>query len=314
MVGREQGALKSNDGPAIAVLLAAHNGYPWIEAQVASIQAQAHVDVSIFVSVDSSTDETFEWCRVYAQHHANLILLPAVSLGSASQNFFRLFRDVALDGFDYVALSDQDDIWDDLKLHRAVQALGSKGVQAYSSNVTAFWADGREALIDKAQPQVKWDHYFEAAGPGCTYVLSKGLATAFRDLLLAHEDDVQQVSLHDWCLYAFARSRGFAWYIDPVTSMRYRQHAENVVGANVGLASLYARFRKISAGWWFAQVFLMIRLFGQQEMGLLKKQATPGFREYLFIALNFTRCRRRMRDKLFLLLVCIYCAFTRRPR
>ena len=56
--------------------------------------------------------------------------------------------------------------WFKDKLIRAVSAIEENNCNAYSSNVTAFWPDGKEALIDKAQPLRKWDYFFEAAGPG----------------------------------------------------------------------------------------------------------------------------------------------------
>lgn len=44
--------------PKVAVLLAAYNGMAWIEAQLDSILKQANVCVSVFISVDTSSDGT----------------------------------------------------------------------------------------------------------------------------------------------------------------------------------------------------------------------------------------------------------------
>lgn len=54
-------------------------------------------------------------------------ILPEIGrMGSASQNFFRLIRDVDFDSFDYVAFSDQDDIWKLDKLNHAIIAIEEK--------------------------------------------------------------------------------------------------------------------------------------------------------------------------------------------
>lgn len=291
--------------PKVAVLLAAYNGMAWIEAQLDSILKQTNVCVSVFISVDTSTDGTEAWCADYAQRHANITLLPpAGRFGGASRNFFRLIRDVDFSTFDYVAFSDQDDLWHPDKLQRAVSALATGHHDAYSSNVTAFWPDGQRVLLDKAQPQVQWDYLFEAAGPGCTYVLNRRLADAFKSSLLSHWDEAQAVSLHDWYCYAYARSHGFQWLIDPVSGMDYRQHANNQVGANTGLASLISRLKKIADGWWAGQVLLIGRLTGNNQLQTAGKHGSTRL-SFLKLAFKAPQCRRRPRDKIFFVVACL---------
>ncbi|MFW3164286.1 glycosyltransferase family 2 protein [Pseudomonas syringae pv. syringae] len=298
--------------PKVAVLLAAYNGMAWIEAQLDSILKQTNVCVSVFISVDTSTDGTEAWCADYAQHHASISLLPpAGRFGGASRNFFRLIRDVDFSTFDYVAFSDQDDIWHPDKLQRAVAALAPDHHDAYSSNVTAFWPDGQRVLLDKAQPQVQWDYLFEAAGPGCTYVMNRRLADAFKSSLLSHWDAAQAVSLHDWYCYAFARSHGFRWLIDPVPGMDYRQHANNQVGANTGLASLISRLKKIADGWWAGQVVLIGQLIGDNQLHPAGKHVSTRL-SFLKLAFKAPQCRRRPRDKIFFIIACLTAMLSKR--
>ncbi|MBI6557529.1 glycosyltransferase family 2 protein [Pseudomonas syringae] len=298
--------------PTVAVLLAAYNGMAWIEAQLDSILKQKNVCVSVFISVDTSTDGTEAWCADYAQHHASISLLPpAGRFGGASRNFFRLIRDVDFSTFDYVAFSDQDDIWHPDKLQRAVAALAPGHHDAYSSNVTAFWPDGQRVLLDKAQPQVQWDYLFEAAGPGCTYVMNRRLADAFKSSLLSHWDAAQAVSLHDWYCYAFARSHGFRWLIDPVPGMDYRQHANNQVGANTGLASLISRLKKIADGWWAGQVLLIGQLIGDSQLHPAGKHVSTRL-SFLKLAFKAPQCRRRPRDKIFFIIACLTAMLSKR--
>lgn len=292
----------------VAVLLAAYNGMAWIEEQLESILEQTNVDVSVFISVDPSTDDTETWCASYALGHANVTLLPqAGRFGGAARNFFRLIRDVDFSRFDYVAFSDQDDIWHSDKLERATQKLRSGEFDAYSSNVTAFWPNGRRLLLDKAQPQVKWDHLFEAAGPGCTYVLGRPLADAFKASLIEHWDSAQGVTLHDWYCYAFARSHHFRWFIDPAPGLDYRQHVHNQVGANTSAASFVARLRTIANGWWSTQVLLIAQLSGSQCTPFIQPVRS---RRSAFFRLIFKagECRRRQRDKLLFIVACLAAA------
>ena len=291
--------------PEVAVLLAAYNGMSWIEEQLASIRAQTGVHVSIFISVDPSTDGTEDWCAEYALSHPNVTLLPSAGpFKGAARNFFRLIRDVYFSAFDFVSFSDQDDIWYPGKLERAVAKLRSDDVDGYSSNVVAFWPNGRRMLVDKAQPQVQWDHLFEAAGPGCTYVLKPALAAGFKKLIVDEWERVQEVALHDWFCYAYARSHGFKWFIDPEPGMDYRQHASNQVGVNAGLAQSMVRLRKMWQGWWFAQVRLIGDLVSKDLPPSLQEIPLKEPRLFSYVS-NAARYRRRQRDQIAVALILI---------
>jgi rhamnosyltransferase len=291
--------------PKVAVLLAAYNGMQWIEEQLASILGQSAVDVTVHISIDPSTDGTEAWCAAYAAKHPEVLALPgAGSFGGASRNFFRLIRDVDFEGYDFVAFADQDDIWHTDKLQRATHVIEARQVDAYSSNVTAFWPDGKTHLLDKAQPQVEWDFLFEAAGPGCTYVMSKNLVDSLKASMLANWQQLQDVTLHDWYCYAFARSHSYRWYIDPQPSMDYRQHERNQVGANKGLSPLIARYKTIHDGWWFNQVQLIAHLVGQGTDSFVQSWLKLRRRHFMRLSFSAWRCRRRVRDKVFFFCIC----------
>jgi len=291
--------------PKVAVLLAAYNGMQWIEEQLSSILGQSAIDVTVHISIDPSTDGTEAWCAHYAARHSCVKVLPAAgTFGGASRNFFRLLRDVDLEGYDFVSFADQDDVWHVDKLQRATQVILAGNVDAYSSNVTAFWPSGRTQLLDKAQPQVPWDFLFEAAGPGCTYVMSQKLVGPLKASMLANWADLQGVSLHDWYCYAFARSHGFKWFIDPQPSMQYRQHERNQVGANTGLNSLMARYKTIQDGWWFAQIRLIACLVGKSADPFVQGWLRLGRTQLMKLSFAARKCRRRARDKVFFFVIC----------
>ncbi len=292
--------------PKIAILLAAYNGMAWIEEQLASIQAQIDVSVTLFISIDPSVDGTETWCASYAAAHPNTVILaPTGRFGGAARNFFRLLRDVDFSMYEYVAFSDQDDIWNHDKLSRAVGVLASGVYDGYSSNVTAFWPDGRRMLINKAQPQVKWDHLFEAAGPGSTYVMTKQLVTDFKNSLIANWLMAQDVSLHDWYCYAFARSSGYEWFIDPVPGLDYRQHANNQLGVNAGIRSGASRLKKVFNGWWFDQIRLISSLTEADAPWWNESYALKTRSSMIELAWYSPQCRRRKAEKILLGAICL---------
>lgn len=290
--------------PTVLVLLAACNGEKWIKKQVDIIFCQVNVVVRVVINIDASTDKTIECVKQLKSLYPSLEVFSSnVVLGGAAKNFFYLFREVNLAGVDYVALSDQDDIWFVDKLKRAIEMMDFNHTAAYSSNVTAFWEDGRTLLIDKAQPQTAFDFMFESAGPGCTFVLRRSLAMEIQDFLRKHKHQSDSIALHDWFIYAYARSKNYNWYIDPEPTMLYRQHETNVVGANRGFKQMLARLNKIRHGWYDQQIKLIAQTLGYQDTWPIQRLIRLKFRDRIALALHAHQFRRRLRDQMAFVII-----------
>lgn len=290
--------------PHFAVLLAAYNGMNWLAPQIESILSQRCVQVTIFVSIDLSSDATESWLKKIAAVNSNVVILPVGGrFGGAAKNFFRLIRDVDFSGFDYISFADQDDVWLDDKLCTAHEKIMKDGLSAYSGNVTAFWPDGRKSLIDKAQKQTEYDFLFEAAGPGCTYVLKVTDALRFKDFLLGNWTLVNEVALHDWLIYAWFRSNKLPWYIDPAPKMLYRQHGNNQVGANTGLGAMKARFKLLRSGWYRGEISKIASLLTSKRTDLPVCLVEEGLVPRRFLFANLNNTRRRLRDQIVFVLI-----------
>lgn len=274
----------------------------WAEEQVNSILAQEGVDISLIVSVDVSDDGSEAWFADLAQRDKRISVLPqGQHKGGAAGNFFRLIAEVPAGEAEHIAFADQDDIWLPDKLLRAVFAIKEKAVDAYSGNVRAVWEYGREKLVEKSQPQREWDFLFEAAGPGCTYVFSPAFYNALRQFVQSHRAELEEVYLHDWFCYAFARSRDFMWFIDPEPYMFYRQHSNNQVGVNTGLKAVIIRCKNVGNGWWLSQARIIACILELHNDPFVKPWIKPGRRlGYLHLMKNAFRCRRKVSDALFM--------------
>jgi len=295
--------------PEIVVLLAAYNGISWLPEQLNTILNQVDVDVTIFISVDKSTDGSEQLIDEWAARDSRIKVLPhGIRFGGAAPNFLRLLKEVDLSSFDFVSLADQDDIWVDNKFNAAVQLLGSNNADSYSSNALAFWDSGRTAFINKSQPQVRWDYFFEAAGPGCTYVFTKSLALALQQLLIAKPNAAYQVGLHDWFIYAFARANGYSWIIDSQSWLSYRQHASNQVGMNSGFKAFMHRAKKVSSGWALSQSILLADLLDERDDLFVKTWVSGNSWGLVRLAMHSWQCRRRLRDKFLFFCSCLYMA------
>jgi len=235
--------------PHVRVLLATYNGAQWLDEQLASIFAQRGVRLSLIVSDDSSTDGTTTVVAAWSGRSGLVLLPPAPSrFGSAGRNFLRLIRDAPLGDAEYFAFADQDDIWFADKLSRGIHCLSTESADAYSSNVTAFWPDGSRHLIDKAQPQRRYDYLFGSPGPGCTFIFPRVVFIRLQDFTTQHFDRLQGIWVHDWLIYAFIRCQGMHWHIDNQANMLYRQHGRNEIGVNVGCRAALSRLRHVRTG------------------------------------------------------------------
>lgn len=294
--------------PKVLVLVAAYNGLEWLPEQVESILNQEGVELFVCFSVDLSNDGTEQWVDSLVRTKTNVnALRHGSSFGGAARNFYRLLREVDIADFDYISLADQDDVWYPDKLKRACIALEETKADGYSSNVIAFWSDGERRLIDKAQPQKSWDYLFQGAGPGCTYVMTRRLATLIKKLI-SRESEVDEVLLHDWLFYAVARSHGYKWFIDPVPSMLYRQHGSNQFGANSGIKAIRNRMNLILSGLWPKQSLKIASVVGKEQDHFVKKRLALTRMSFIKLAFSANACRRRRIEQMFFFIVYIVLA------
>jgi rhamnosyltransferase len=283
------------------VLLATYNGTRWLDELLDSVFQQTDVTVSIVVGDDRSTDDTVERLlrQSSAGHAVTLLPSPSTQLGACA-NFLRLLREADLSGVDAVALADQDDLWRPGRLALAISRMHREGAAAYSSDVTAFWPDGRRRTLGKAHPQREFDHLFEPAGPGCTYVLTAPLARALQQELRSRPERFEGIGYHDWLIYAFARIHGFRWIIDPEPGVLYRQHGHNELGANLGIRALRHRWGRLSSGWFRGQALQIGGLWNGPHDSVMAALRRLGPRDRLWLAMRAQQLRRHPRDQIAL--------------
>ncbi|WP_152055245.1 glycosyltransferase [Aliarcobacter butzleri] len=291
----------------IAVLLASYNGVKYIKEQIDSILNQKEVDVTIFISDDLSTDGNLQYLQNIYKDEKRLVYLDSHNkFGGAAKNFFRLIKDVDFSNFDYISLADQDDIWYEDKVIGAIEMIEEKHLDAYSSNVLAFWEDGKEMIINKSNSQTKYDYLFEAAGPGCTYVLKKDLAIFLQKFICENWEDVNKIELHDWFIYAFARENNYKWHIDENLSMRYRQHTSNQVGANDGLKAKIKRLKKVFSSWYREEIIKIIKVLRiENKYKFSKYILNKSYLNNLLLLKYSFEFRRNKKEKLFLSLLIL---------
>lgn len=227
----------------VCVLISTFNGSQYINEQIQSILNQKNIQASILVRDDGSSDNTVDILREY-EGHGDLVLLPGDGNIGVARSFFELLKNSPAEA-DYISFCDQDDVWYDSKLTWAIDRIEAvddgEPVLYFSKqeivdeqlNVMGYSKTPRELGFGNA--------LFECVTPGCTVVINKSA----RDLLLSNLPESLHM-MHDWWMYLVISCFGRIVY-DPRPTMKYRQHANNVVGSSTSIFGLFVmrwqRFR-----------------------------------------------------------------------
>lgn len=284
--------------PKVAVLLTVFNGTKYLSEQIVSILKQKNVNIKIYISVDKSTDGSEELVQSICKTYDNVVCLDmGKKFGSAQKNFYHIIKEVNFSQFDYICLSDQDDIWLQDKIYRAITSLIKNNCEAYSSNATAFWDSGLKINTDKAKPQKKYDYLFESGGPGCTYVFNANVSSQIKNFIKENWNEVNNFEHHDWLIYAYVRSKNLKWFIDKESFILYRQHSNNQLGVNLNIKSFFSRLKEVWSGNAFDKVKKLITILNLRN--IISDKPISRLR-LIFLAFKTHLFRRKKIEQIYL--------------
>lgn len=232
----------------VAILLCTYQGEKYLAAQLDSFAAQTFPSWKLWVSDDGSTDATLNELKAFAERRKpGQVTLQAGPRKGFVKNFMSLICEPTLHA-DYYALSDQDDIWHPDKLERAL-----KWLRDVPQGQPALYCT-RTELVDGAGQPIGFSPLFTRP-PAFANALMQNVAggntmvmnNAARDLLLEAGADIDVVA-HDWWIYIVVSACGGRVYYDSEPSLRYRQHGDNLIGANAGLSARLLRIKMLFEG------------------------------------------------------------------
>lgn len=234
--------------PSIAILLATYNGAQYLQDQLDSYAKQTLLPALILVSDDGSTDATREILEQFsqAQPHLDVQVLEGPCRGVA-QNFLYLLHQVP-DHIDMVAFSDQDDIWLPEKLLRSAQMMGPENQATLYCGRTLEWqaeTDMRRLSQYRAGHTTGFRHALvQNIAGGNTMVLNKPAL----EIVRGASKEVDEIVIHDWWVYQIIAAAGGRVIYDDMPTMLYRQHPQNLIGANRGLRAKLGRLMFLISG------------------------------------------------------------------
>ncbi len=288
----------------VCVILASYNGSKWIVKQVESILSQKNTSLDLIINDDCSEDNTYEILKNYSKSKKNLYLYKnKKNTGGAAQNFFKLILKVNFNKYDFIALSDQDDVWNKNKLNRAISIIKRYNLDCYSSDVTILYDSGKTKYLKKSYNQEKFDFLFEGGGPGSTFVMKRKFINDLKKNLKNNIKITKKILFHDWYIYFYARIRGYKWKIDNFSGLKYRQHRDNELGANVSITKKISRLKVILNNNILDQLkyFFLLNKFHKKKFKFLFYKNKISL--IIFILKNFFYFRRKKIEKYYCLLV-----------
>lgn len=230
----------------VSILLATYNGGDTLAAQLDSIARQSHGDWSLIVSDDGSCDDTTKIVRAFAEGQSSnrVALIRGPAQGSA-QNFLSLLR--AAGPAPFAAFADQDDVWFDDKLARAINRLRATSLPAIYGSSTLITDKDLQPLRRSVQfkrPASFRNALVQNIAGGNTMVLNRKALDALQPASLMAKGIVS----HDWWCYQMVTGIGGKLLYDPVPCLFYRQHSDNQIGANDSLAAQLYRIKRLLRG------------------------------------------------------------------
>lgn len=207
----------------VTVCIATYNGEKYIKEQLDSIINQSYKNIEIIIQDDCSTDRTFEILKEYKEHNSIKIFQNQENIGYI-KNFESVLKKA---NGEFIAICDQDDIWDLKKLEILLNSIGNNSL--IYSNSLLIDENGNslnKTLSDKLKNNfIDSDTCLNFLYDNCV----SGHAMLFKRELIDYIFPLPQNLYFDAWIAATAASLNGVKFIDS-NLVLYRQHSSNVLG------------------------------------------------------------------------------------
>ncbi len=203
------------NNPLVSIAMITYNGEEFLDQQLESIYAQTYLNIEVIVCDDNSSDKTQSILEKYKVSHGLEYYINEKNLG-ISKNFAKAF---SLCNGDFLAPSDQDDIWKKEKIETLVKEIKDSAL-IYS--ITTAIDENNEA-VDFTMPK---DSYINGHN-NLAFLFDNcvsGHTTMFVKELLPFMKEIPEVMYPDWWSAFVASTYGkISFYEKPL--VLYRRHS-----------------------------------------------------------------------------------------
>ena len=206
--------------PPISVVLCTYNGAKYIEAQLASILAQTYAVAEIIVVDDVSSDDTMAVVERAAARDSRISLSQNTFNIGFTSNFESALQ---MAKHDYIAISDQDDIWQEQKIEKMMAAIAPEAAAIYCDSVRFTKEIPVNPTKNKSSRHVAGTNVRKLA----MYNTVSGHALIIRKSLLEKALPIPSAVYYDWWLALQALTNGGLQFLDEILVYQ-RAHDNNV--------------------------------------------------------------------------------------
>lgn len=128
--------------PLISIALCTYNGAKYLNEQLTSIVNQTYPNIEIVIVDDGSVDDTIAIIQTFKKSYDNIKLYQNIQNLGFNKNFEKAIN---LTTGDYIAISDQDDIWELNKLELLLDHIGDNWL-IFSNSI---FVDGQHNPLNK---------------------------------------------------------------------------------------------------------------------------------------------------------------------
>ncbi|MCK9402124.1 MAG: glycosyltransferase family 2 protein [Chitinophagaceae bacterium] len=204
--------------------MATYNGERFLSEQLESVLSQSYSNIELIVVDDGSVDGTVALVESYSKRY------PAIRLYVNEENlgYIKNFeKGMLLANGEYIALSDQDDIWRKDKLALLLEQIGSHEIIYSNSLLIDDAGNSLGKYMSDIRNQINYtDCLMYTIG-----AWAPGHAMLFRKELITRCLPFPQLVTHDFWLGFVAACKGTVAYIN-LPLVYYRQHGANAIGAD----------------------------------------------------------------------------------
>lgn len=225
--------------PLISVLLCTYNGAAFLEEQIESILSQTYPVIEIIISDDASTDGTINIIKKYSTNSIIIININQENIGLQKN----IEVAAGLSKGNYIAFSDQDDIWLPDKLEKLHAAIGNHSlVYSDSKLVDEYGNDLHKSLSDFRNLQ----NIYSSKGWGIYNAVSGHTMLAAKELL-QYVLPIPAGYYHDWWIAVQASNLNGIKFLNEKLTL-YRQHGknltENIIQKELGSRTYSKRYQQ----------------------------------------------------------------------
>lgn len=160
----------------VSIVMCTYNGARFLAEQLDSLLSQTYPVDEIIIQDDASTDDTLRILQHYAAANPMIKIYNNENGHGVNNNFFSALKRASND---FIAICDQDDIWEPTKVQKQMDAIADNLLCTCRSK--PFSTDGEPVNYDSRTPNYELPRLLYSSIPGHTMLIHRRLLDLIPD-------------------------------------------------------------------------------------------------------------------------------------